>query len=167
MLKRLLKAFWREPDFYVGGKANPYIRRWWVWPRNRWINLYLHHILRSDADWALHDHPWWFVSMILWGGYWEHRGHERYLWCDPISGCTKHEWTEITRKWRWLLSVAFRPTSTAHRIEMPEGKTAWTLVLTGRTVRTWGFYCRMGWVPWQDFVDQEDHGNVGRGCGET
>jgi hypothetical protein len=31
----------------------------------------LHHILRSDHDRALHDHPWPNASFVLSGGYWE------------------------------------------------------------------------------------------------
>lgn len=31
----------------------------------------VHCILRSDRDAALHDHPWWNVSLILKGCYWE------------------------------------------------------------------------------------------------
>lgn len=47
----------RPPDVVIGGDASPYMRRWWVIPRNRRFNVYLHHFLRSDDDRALHDHP--------------------------------------------------------------------------------------------------------------
>lgn len=35
------------------------------------FGIYLHHLLRSDYDRALHDHPWPFISIVLRGGYWE------------------------------------------------------------------------------------------------
>jgi hypothetical protein len=35
------------------------------------VQLYLHKIMRSDADRELHDHPWAFASLILWRGYHE------------------------------------------------------------------------------------------------
>lgn len=54
---RLFRPFWRAPDFYIGGNANPYLLRWWVIPRNRFFNVYLHKFLRDDDDRALHDHP--------------------------------------------------------------------------------------------------------------
>ncbi len=44
-------------------------------------------------------------------------------------------------------------------------ETCWSLFITGRKVRTWGFWCPQGFVPWHEFVDQTDSGNIGRGCG--
>src|SRR5580704_9904819 len=61
----------RPPDFIIGGNEFPYMRRWWVIPRNRIFNIYLHHFLRSDDDRALHDHPSWNVSILLKGEYTE------------------------------------------------------------------------------------------------
>lgn len=45
-------------------------------------------------------------------------------------------------------------------------QSVWTLFLTGPKVRTWGFWCPKGFVPWFDFVKPEASGEVGRGCGE-
>ena len=59
----------RAPDFQIGGSVNPYCNRWWVIPRNRWFNIYLHEFVRDDDDRALHDHPWWNISIVLRGGY--------------------------------------------------------------------------------------------------
>src|SRR4051795_4015193 len=84
LAKRLLRPFWREPDFYIGGKVNPYLVRWWVIPRNRFFNVYLHKFLRDDDDRALHDHPWISLSFILRGGYIEHTpGDVVIRWADP------------------------------------------------------------------------------------
>lgn len=55
--------------FYIGGKENPYMIRWFVIPRNPWFNIYVHKFCRDDDDRALHDHPWWFVSLVLSGSY--------------------------------------------------------------------------------------------------
>lgn len=62
------------PDFIVGKDhpEGPYMLRWYVIPRNRWFNIYLHLFLRSDEDEALHDHPWMNCSMLLRGSYIEH-----------------------------------------------------------------------------------------------
>jgi hypothetical protein len=62
----------RKPDFIIGGADEPYMLRWWVIPRNRFFNIYLHHFLRSDEDRALHDHPWLNCSWLLDGRYTEH-----------------------------------------------------------------------------------------------
>jgi hypothetical protein len=44
---------------------------------------------------------------------------------------------------------------------------AWTLFITGRLKRDWGFHCPKGWVPWWQFTDTTTGGNqVGAGCGD-
>ena len=47
----------RRPDFIIGPEDNPYMRRWFIVPRNPYQNIYLHEVLRSDDDRAGHDHP--------------------------------------------------------------------------------------------------------------
>lgn len=143
--------------FYIGGLDNPYMIRWYVIPRNRWINVYLHKFCRDDDDRALHDHPWWFLSLMLWGRYYE---------------TTPSEWNALGQvKVRRAGSIAFRRATARHRVTLAkdtEGNSVpcWTLVITGRKKRTWGFWCPKGFVPWHDFVDHTDQGNVGKGCGE-
>lgn len=155
-----------QPHLIIGEGERPYLRRWYIIPRNRVLNIYLHHFLRSDDDRALHDHPWWFASLILKGGYWEHRQ-------GKLS----------TKSWRSVGSVALRRPNALHRVELdsdlecvgvdrwPSGepksywcddveKPAWTLIFTGPRVRQWGFLCPGGWVQWEQF----DYQN---GCGET
>ena len=73
----------REPDFTIGPLDNPYMRRWFVVPRNEFSNLYLHEILRSDDDRALHDHPWPSRSFIIDGGYFEHLPGNVREWRAP------------------------------------------------------------------------------------
>ena len=141
-----------RPHFYIGGEDNPYMLRWFLIPRNRWLNVYLHKFMRDDDDRAMHDHPWWFVSVMLRG---------MYIECiSPTNAILRRTG-----------SVALRRATHRHRVELLRNKdgtriTCWTLVITGRKVRTWGFWCPKGFVPWFDFVDQNDTGNVGKGCGE-
>ena len=132
----------RDPDFIVGTPDDPYLRRWWIIPRNRWLNVYLHHFLHSDEDRALHDHPYWNLSVILRGEYVEH---------TP---------SRVTR--RRAGQIAIRRPEAAHRIELDRGP-CWTLFFTGPRVREWGFHCPQGWRRWQDFVGANP-GEIGRGC---
>ena len=69
MLARMLIQPAREPDLIVGDR---YMLRWFLLPRNSWLNVYLHHFLHSDDDRALHDHPYWSVSICLRGRSVEH-----------------------------------------------------------------------------------------------
>src|SRR6202451_4200464 len=76
MLRNLRKWFfgWLKggPHLVLGDPLRPYLYRWYVLPRNDWLNIYLHKFLRDDDDRALHDHPWQILSIILKGGYIEH-----------------------------------------------------------------------------------------------
>lgn len=133
-----------KPGFYIGGKDDPYLVRYYLLPRNPYFNVYLHHFLRSDDDRALHDHPWWFVSLILKGSYIEHR--------------------ENGYSYRRGGSVAVRRPDVLHRVELlrPDGfreLPAWTLFFTGPKVREWGFKCPNGWLHWKEFDKRN-------GCGE-
>lgn len=141
----------REPDQVIGGLDDPYLHRWFVIPRNRFFNIYLHRFLRSDDDRALHDHPWWNFSYLLDGSYTEH----------TIDAGGVHK-----RTCRFAGEFKFRRAGAAHRIELEDGP-CWTLFVTGPRIRSWGFHCPKGWVHWRIFTDPEDGGNtIGRGCGE-
>ena len=139
----------RPPDFLIGGSENPYMRRWWVIPRNRWFNIYMHEFLRSDDDRALHDHPWFNLSILLRGRYVEH----------TIAAGGVHHSREMKAG-----AIKFRAPWSAHRVEIKPGETCWTLFITGPVMRTWGFHCPNGWRPWRLFVDDRDAGKTGRGC---
>jgi hypothetical protein len=138
----------REPDFVITrDDGSPYLRRWWIIPRNRFINIYLHNMLGDDDDRALHDHPWVNVSIVLKGGYWEIM-HDHMVWRQPGD-------------------VVFRLPNTAHRIILDNScEPAWSLFITGPRVREWGFLCPQGWVHWKVFTKADSPGEIGKGCGE-
>lgn len=138
----------RAPDFQIGGAADPYLNRWWVIPRNPFFNIYLHQFIRDDDDRAEHDHPWWSLSWCLRGTL-----HEQ------INGVVRYIYEG---SWR------FRTARMCHRLEVPpsmRGK-VWTLFITGPRLRSWGFHCPTGWVPWREFTAGPNGEVVGRGCGE-
>ncbi len=139
-------SMFRSPDFIVGGLDSPYLKRWWLIPKNWFFNVYLHQFLRSDDDRALHDHPWWNLSWLLRGGYVEVTPHGRVR--------------------RRCGSVVARFATTKHRIELINGNPCWTLFITGPRIRDWGFWCPQGFVPWQKFTSPNNKGEIGRGCGE-
>jgi hypothetical protein len=142
-----------RPHFIVGTDEDPYLYRWYLLPRNRRLNIYLHKFLRDDEDSALHDHPWWFVSLVIRGRY-----------TEIVEG------GQIERS---APSLAYRPAEHRHRVVL-DGVAkwnripCWTIVITGRSKRTWGFWCPKGFVPWHQFVETNAEGNdtARRGCGE-
>lgn len=149
------KALERAPDFVIGGGDRPYLRRWFILPRNKLFNVYVHQFLRSDDDRALHDHPWVSLSVLLRGGYFEHT--------IAAGGIERKELL-------WAGDCRFRSSGKlAHRIELFNGahgpRPCWTLFITGPRYRSWGFHCpQRGWVRWDEFTAPEDSGRVGKGC---
>lgn len=138
----------RPADFVIAPHGTPYLRRWHLVPRNRWMNVYLHQIIESDDDRALHDHPWWNCSILLSGGYVEHV----FEWPDlAFSGITA-----TIRKVRLAGDVVFRCAETAHRLELRMGS-CWSLFITGPRLRTWGFIRDDGvWVNHRHYAEVVD-----------
>lgn len=139
----------RPPDFFVGDQDAPHMLRWYVVPRNRLLNVYLHRIVKSDADQELHDHMYPSLSYILQGAYVEHT--------IMYGGVHKKQ---LISEGEWKL----RGPWFAHRIELLSGTegACWSLFVTGPRVRgTWGFYCKDAWRPWREFVGKR---KTGGGC---
>jgi hypothetical protein len=140
----------RPPDVVIGGRERPYLLRWFVIPRNRVFNIYLHRFLRSDDDRALHDHPWWNLSILIDGSYTEHR----------IAAGGVHE-KVVLHAGDSRLRLSGR---IAHRVELHDGPCT-TLFITGPRYREWGFHCPdEGWIHWERFTASDDRGSTGKGC---
>lgn len=125
---------------HLGG----YMRRWIL--RTPLFTIRLHRILTSDAGRDLHDHPFNFTSLILRGGYLEHRPG---CACVEIAGSGMHGLTENTpcRIYRPRAMVR-RRAEDLHRLELLyESEGALTLVFGGRYRRAWGFQTPDGWMP--------------------
>jgi hypothetical protein len=105
------------------------------------FSVYLHHLLRPDADRDLHDHPWSFLTLILRGGYVE----------DHSTGGKPG-----TRAWKRFSVHQMRAKVDRHRIISVEPNTL-TLVLLGRHKRDWGFYTPSGWVNYRNYLGLDKH----------
>ncbi len=116
----------------AGPDQQDYLVRRYLLPRNRFMNIYLHHFLGSDDARALHDHPWYSASIVLKGHLIEHLPNKKH---------------RVIRRGR----ITIRSPQFLHRIELPEQQTAVTLFCTGPVLRTWGFACPDGWVSWRKF----------------
>lgn len=143
----------RDPDVTIYREAGRvYLRRWWILPRNKYLNVYLHEFNDSDDDRALHNHPWNWVSIILKGYYWEHLENGVFF---RLQGSARRG-----------------SAGSFHRVELvngPDGpRKVWTLFITTKRIQDWGFMCPGGrFVPWKQFVKKIPGGNeIGKGCGE-
>lgn len=108
------KIRWHEP---LGLPECPYVIRWSV--ETPLGSLRVHHWLASDDPRAVHDHPWWFLTFIIHGGY-----------TDKSPAGDEH----LRRG-----AVRYRRALHRHTVVPDEGG-AWTVLLTGRPLRAWGFW---------------------------
>ncbi len=88
------------------------------------IAVRVHEILRSDYERHPHDHPWWYVTIILRGRYIE------TIYNDAGRLVDVNYWGPG--------SILFRPAGSWHRLDL-YGPPVWTLFITGRYKQTWGF----------------------------
>lgn len=101
----------------LGDPTCPYLRRWVL--NLGLFSVRLHHWSRGDDDRALHDHPWWFVSLVLSG--------------------SMIDVTETGRERLTPGDVSVRPALHKHTVET---RGCWTLLLCGPERRVWGFWIR-------------------------
>ena len=156
-----------------------YLQRWYLIPRNPVLNVYLHQFLSSDDDRALHDHPWWFVSLMLRGQYDEvtDRGVRRRRAGSIAFRRAEHRHRVVllpmTGRQRNAAGISDRALDQLWRStgRLPE-QPCWTLIITGRRGRTWGFWCKRPIDPWvatiehvERFVPWDEFEAAG-GCGE-
>src|SRR5580765_1177386 len=108
------RAAWAEK---LGLPDCPYVVRWRL--ETPAGSARVHHWLKPDDDRAFHDHPWWFLTVVLRGGY-----------TDRTPAGDDHLRAG---------SVRFRHARYQHTV-FPGPQGAWTLLVTGRPVRAWGFW---------------------------
>lgn len=116
----------------------PYLIRYTLFTC-RWFSIKIHKVLISDTA-ELHDHPWDYVSIILYGGYWEHTEvmSKQYFPHNKIE-------LKDTRKWYGPLSILIRNGNIHHRLELPEGKISVSLIFTSHKYKDWGFSTKDGY----------------------
>ncbi len=112
----------KQPDFR--GQLVPHLYRITLF-RTPWFSVKLHKILRSDTDPYLHDHPWHWFSLMLWGAYREERP----------AGIKVHR----------AGSIRIRLATSPHRLTLLTPY-VWTLFITTGRLRNWGFHTPSGWV---------------------
>ena len=173
---------------WIDTQDQPYLVRTHLTPWRHWPfkwRLYLHKFYRPDADRVFHDHPWWFKTLVLWGGY-DELSHVRDQ--DDLSGvmhgrslgyqaiATPTGRLEPDRL-GWLSFRSRRPQH-AHKITRLHTPTVVTLIIRGARERDWGFWCPPAdyrdetgqdivsrvnndtpywrWVYWRDYLDVQD-----------
>lgn len=117
-----------------------HFRRWRI-IQTPWFGIYLHHILKSDEEKHMHDHPWDFASLILWNGYEEN---------TPVG---------MHRVSFWHLNV--HDAEDLHKITLFNGKPTWSLFFVGQRRREFGFATEDGWVHNKTYRQNKRDGKYG------
>ena len=112
-----------------------YLDRWCLLPLPDGMRTYLHHFVGSDWTRDPHDHPKWQISIGLRGGYIEEtpQGIQRFV----------APWIRIF------------PPEYIHRLRVPKSG-CWTIVITGRYKREWGFWVDDVWVHWREYLSNHE-----------
>lgn len=140
---------------------DPYLLRWYV-VRTKRVGIFIHKFVRSDEDRALHDHPWSFLVIPLWGGYIEHsdrpltqdevlfvaeRAKEHKLSNERIAELLAFRPAVVRRIWP-IISTRYRDTTYRHRVELINERPSWSLFIRFTKLREWGFWAKEGFIQW-------------------
>ncbi len=127
-----------------------YMARGWLLEPRWWTlgwGARIHHTVRSDDDRALHDHPWFNVSVILRGWYYElvplDAENPRWL-INGDEACFSHR--------RMPGEVIARQATDRHRLIVPPGEGCYSLFIVGPRRQAWGFYPPGGKVEWRTYL---------------
>jgi hypothetical protein len=155
----------------VNCDREPYLYRWYL-VRTKWVAIFVHRFVRSDEDRALHDHPWPFLVIPIWRGYVEHSDQPHV--CGDCDGCGTVELSQfiptatetvlcgwcggsgeyrrpIQRRVFPFIGARYRSETYRHRVELIDGKPAWSIFIRFRECRDWGFWMPGGFVQWNQF----------------
>ena len=128
-----------------------YMRRWVA--EVPWLGgVRLHYIAGPDPSPDPHDHPFDFVSFVLRGEYTEETPGGGI---QPFTDA-EIQYPAVWKRRRWL-SLAYRPAEAQHKVLMVSPGGCWTLVLSGRRRRTWGYVTARGWVDFRTYLEATSH----------
>jgi hypothetical protein len=136
---------WRIFGSYLSVATNvtkSLLKRGLPWFKDR--GIYIHRMDRPDGDRDCHNHPYAYMSIVLWGGYLE----------------MVKQGDAIRPVWRRPGSIIFASAERYHRVDYLPNKRCWTLFFTGKPrwmqhngkfVHDWGFLTISGHVPWTKY----------------
>lgn len=132
-----------------------FLDRWGIESR-RIGGVFIHRMSAPDPGIDLHDHPWAFTSVILWGGYLEQRAPTKLACAWALAASLSTVMTRGVLHERRPLSVRRMPQTHCHRITGLTRKTSWSLLIHGPVRKkasgsAWGFYTPDGYVDHHDY----------------
>ena len=140
---KLLDRLFGLEEINGGERCPTYLYRWTLL---KWgdYGVYLHHFVGDDWSLDLHDHPKRFISIGLKGAYEEETPCQSEHCETPMVHTRRSVWRAP-----WVRSFA---AIHRHRLSMIGGGDCLTLVIVLKAVREWGFWTRLGFIPWRKYV---------------
>lgn len=105
-----------------------------------WFFCYLHKIYKADEDLHLHNHPWKFWGIVLWGGYEE----------QLPEGVNQRGW----------LSCGGGDNSSFHKIKYLFKNPTITLFFTGVKTYDWGYMTSEGVINHEVYRARKNENNL-------
>lgn len=131
-----------------------YLDRWGI-GHDRIGRVLIHRMQAPDPGIDLHDHPWWFASIILKGGYTELRADIR----DAVvfAGLadlhpSSDRGVPVDRRPGSIRTMRLDECHTITRLR--NERSSWSLVIGGPRRRRWGFYMASGFVSDRRYVEE-------------
>lgn len=129
MIRKLIDKLFLSKEVIIGGV--PQFRRYTLL-KTPWFGIHIHKIYKSDIDDHPHNHPWNFLSVILYGSYQE------------------MDKNNMLGSMRTMGDFYILKTEDYHKIY--HGDPATVLVFSGkRTNDNWGYWTRNGFVDWKRY----------------
>lgn len=162
-------VYWAAADAWkhLNEIREPNMARTPLLPKNNKFNVFRHVYTHGELGVpSLHDHPWWSMSILLYGEVEEvvfdceqkdldairTRGLKAYM-KHGIDGFLNNTMEIPVKKTISVPRVIVRPPGYTHSLLLKSEKAA-TLFITGPRVQNWGFYTsRFGYVPYQLMAD--------------
>lgn len=123
-----------------------YLDRWGI-GHDRIGRIMVHRMQAPDPGLDLHDHPWWFTTIVLWGGYTEQRANIREA---PALAAIAEAYPRTCTRGVLERRQPWRPRvmrmDECHSITALQRRTSWSLVIGGPRRRVWGFYLPAGYM---------------------
>lgn len=124
-----------------------YLNRWGI-GHDRIGGVLLHRMDAPDPGIDLHNHPWTFASIVLWGGYVELRaGSDDAALCAALAEQYPATCTRGVVETRRPFSIRRMRLDECHTITRLLRRRSWTLVIKGPRRQGWGFFLPTGYMP--------------------
>jgi hypothetical protein len=143
-------------------KIGNYMCRFWLWrkkDKNK-IQYRLHNILRSDYGYDLHNHPSWYFTIILSGGYWETVVYKKAE--DIPKGARLIDYMRRggykAQVWHGAGSILFRGKDHYHKLILDMSKPiTWTFFIFGKVKdNDWGFKTNKGFSSHHKYLGEHN-----------